>query len=90
MGVDPGLPDFWGTAGFWKAYPALALAQAQVDFHSIASPRAFRADPTRAWGFYGHRRGPSITAPAVNDSRQVLAGPTLIPIRGFPCARGSH
>ena len=23
MGVDSGLPDFRGTTGFWKAYPAL-------------------------------------------------------------------
>ncbi|WP_084651492.1 SIR2 family NAD-dependent protein deacylase [Ottowia thiooxydans] len=53
MGVDSGLPDFRGTEGFWKAYPA--LAHEQVDFTSIASPEAFRAHPERAWGFYGHR-----------------------------------
>ena len=53
MGVDSGLPDFRGAEGFWKAYPA--LAEAQVEFHRIASPAAFRADPMRAWGFYGHR-----------------------------------
>lgn len=53
MGVDSGLPDFRGTVGFWKAYPA--LGQAGVSFHDIASPRAFRAHPERAWGFYGHR-----------------------------------
>jgi NAD-dependent SIR2 family protein deacetylase len=53
MGVDSGLPDFRGTEGFWRAYPA--LGQAGVSFHDIASPRAFRAHPERAWGFYGHR-----------------------------------
>lgn len=53
MGVDSGLPDFRGKDGFWRAYPA--LRQAQIDFHSIASPAAFRAMPERAWGFYGHR-----------------------------------
>ncbi len=53
MGVDSGLPDFRGEEGFWKAYPA--LARAQIDFYSIASPAAFRAAPERAWGFYGHR-----------------------------------
>jgi NAD-dependent SIR2 family protein deacetylase len=26
-----------------------------VDFYSIACPDAFRNDPRRAWGFYGHR-----------------------------------
>lgn len=25
MGVDSGLPDFRGTEGFWKAYPALGF-----------------------------------------------------------------
>ena len=53
MGVDSGLPDFRGNAGFWHAYPA--LAQARLDFASIASPAAFRATPELAWGFYGHR-----------------------------------
>ena len=24
MGVDSGLPDFRGTQGFWRAYPAIA------------------------------------------------------------------
>ena len=39
MGVDSGLPDFRGTEGFWKAYPA--LGRERVDFSSIASPSAF-------------------------------------------------
>jgi NAD-dependent SIR2 family protein deacetylase len=53
MGVDSGLPDFRGNAGFWKAYPALAADG--VGFMDIASPSTFQADPRRAWGFYGHR-----------------------------------
>jgi NAD-dependent SIR2 family protein deacetylase len=53
MGVDSGLPDFRGNAGFWRAYPALAAAQ--IAFMDIASPAAFRSAPRRAWGFYGHR-----------------------------------
>jgi NAD-dependent SIR2 family protein deacetylase len=53
MGVDSGLPDFRGDAGFWRAYPALA-AQG-MGFMDIASPAAFRTDARRAWGFYGHR-----------------------------------
>lgn len=53
MGVDSGLPDFRGAEGFWRAYPAL---QAEgVHFEDIANPVAFRHDPIRAWGFYGHR-----------------------------------
>jgi NAD-dependent SIR2 family protein deacetylase len=53
IGVDSGLPDFRGNEGFWRAYPA--LREAQLEFHSIASPQAFRTRPSRAWGFYGHR-----------------------------------
>jgi len=53
MGVDSGLPDFRGQAGFWRAYPALAAAR--VDFTQIANPRAFVRNPQQAWGFYGHR-----------------------------------
>lgn len=53
MGVDSGLPDFRGTAGFWRAYPA--LGQAGLRFEQIANPHAFQADARLAWGFYGHR-----------------------------------
>lgn len=53
MGVDSGLPDFRGKDGFWQAYPA--LAQAEIDFHEIASPQSFEISPLLAWGFYGHR-----------------------------------
>jgi NAD-dependent SIR2 family protein deacetylase len=53
IGVDSGLPDFRGSSGFWRAYPA--LQKAGLDFSSIASPAEFRAHPQRAWGFYGHR-----------------------------------
>lgn len=53
MGVDSGLPDFRGNAGFWNAYPA--LAKAQINFTDIANPRAFHQHPELAWGFYGHR-----------------------------------
>ena len=53
MGVDSGLPDFRGTQGFWRAYPA--LGRARIAFESIASPAAFESDPALAWGFYGHR-----------------------------------
>jgi NAD-dependent SIR2 family protein deacetylase len=53
IGVDSGLPDFRGTDGFWRAYPA--LQQAGIEFHAIASPAAFVKQPSLAWGFYGHR-----------------------------------
>jgi NAD-dependent SIR2 family protein deacetylase len=55
MGVDSGLPDFRGDEGFWAAYPpfrALGLS-----FAELANPHWFEADPSLAWGFYGHRLG---------------------------------
>ena len=51
MGVDSGLPDFRGPEGFWKAYPALRGHR----FEEMADPAWFDTDPSRAWGFYGHR-----------------------------------
>ena len=53
IGVDSGLPDFRGSEGLWRAYPA--LQRAGLRFHDIACPDAFRTDPRLAWGFYGHR-----------------------------------
>ena len=53
MGVDSGLPDFRGNAGFWKAYPPYATRG--LSFVEMANPKGFRQDPAFAWGFYGHR-----------------------------------
>jgi NAD-dependent SIR2 family protein deacetylase len=53
MGVDSGLPDFRGEAGFWRAYPA--LGRRGMAFAEVASPQTFEEDPGLAWGFYGHR-----------------------------------
>ena len=51
IGVDSGLPDFRGPEGFWRAYPVLK----GIPFEEMANPAWFRSDPSRAWGFYGHR-----------------------------------
>ncbi|MBM4345206.1 MAG: NAD-dependent deacetylase [Deltaproteobacteria bacterium] len=53
MGVDSGLPDFRGTEGFWRAYPA--FCRRGLRFEELANPRWFTRDPATAWGFYGHR-----------------------------------
>ena len=53
MGVDSGMPDFRGGAGFWQAYPA--AQKLGLQFEELANPRWFRDDPALAWGFYGHR-----------------------------------
>ena len=53
MGVDSGLPDFRGTQGFWRAYPA--IAKLGLSFEEMANPAWFRENPHLAWAFYGHR-----------------------------------
>jgi NAD-dependent SIR2 family protein deacetylase len=53
LGVDSGLPDFRGPAGFWRAYPA--LGRRGLHFYEVANPRTFEREPLLAWGFYGHR-----------------------------------
>ncbi|GAB6274435.1 MAG: NAD-dependent protein deacetylase [Peptococcaceae bacterium] len=53
MGVDSGLPDFRGDAGFWKAYPM--YEQLGINFIDAANPAYFAKDPAFGWGFYGHR-----------------------------------
>ncbi|AJE02360.1 SIR2 family NAD-dependent protein deacylase [Geobacter pickeringii] len=53
MGVDSGLPDFRGDAGFWKAYPP--YERLGITFVGAANPEHFERDPTFGWGFYGHR-----------------------------------
>lgn len=53
MGVDSGLPDFGGTEGLWRVYPA--LKEGQLSFEDMANPTSFATNATLAWGFYGHR-----------------------------------
>lgn len=53
MGVDSGLPDFRGDAGFWRAYPP--YERLGLSFVEMADPVHFTRDPEFAWGFYGHR-----------------------------------
>lgn len=53
IGVDSGLPDFRGNAGFWKAYPP--VGKLGISFAEMANPFWFQKDPQLAWGFYGHR-----------------------------------
>jgi NAD-dependent SIR2 family protein deacetylase len=53
MGVDSGLPDFRGNAGFWEAYPP--YRRLGISFVQAANPEHFEDDPAFGWGFYGHR-----------------------------------
>jgi NAD-dependent SIR2 family protein deacetylase len=53
MGVDSGLPDFRGAAGFWRAYPV--YERLGLRFEEAANPAHFARDPAFGWGFYAHR-----------------------------------
>jgi len=53
VGVDSGLPDFRGTQGFWRAYPA--IAKLGLRFEDMANPAWLTQNPHLAWAFYGHR-----------------------------------
>lgn len=80
MGVDSGMPDFRGQQGFWAAYPALAAAG--IDFTSIANPKGFVQDASRAWGFYGHRLARTTKQFRTPGSPSSSVGPT--PCRSAP------
>lgn len=45
MGVDSGLADFRGTAGFWRAYPALAKSRMRFESDRITCRVSRRSDP---------------------------------------------
>ncbi len=49
----PGLPDFRGLQGFWRAYPV--IAKLGLSFEEMANPAWFSENPHLAWAFYGHR-----------------------------------
>lgn len=53
IGVDSGLPDFRGNAGFWRAYPQ--LQKDGISFVQAATAQNFKSYPQQAWAFYGHR-----------------------------------
>lgn len=72
MGVDSGMPDFRGGAGFWQAYPA--AQRLGLQFEELANPRWFRDDPALAWGFYGHR---------LNMYRETAPHPGFALLRGW-------
>ena len=81
MGVDSGLPDFRGGAGFWGAYPAFGRAGLQFD--EIACPQAFIDTPDLAWGFYGHRLNLYRATKPHNGFRLLLDIGSRLPLGSF-------
>lgn len=53
MGVDSGLPDYRGGAGFHREYPA--YAESGITYQTMAAPKWLTLDPTLIWGYFGHR-----------------------------------
>ena len=70
MGVDSGLPDFRGPQGWWTTFPK--FARMNMNFYTLASPRAFDLHPKLAWEFYAIR---------LNEYRKV------VPHQGFHILR---
>ncbi|EPQ59536.1 DHS-like NAD/FAD-binding domain-containing protein [Gloeophyllum trabeum ATCC 11539] len=46
LSAASGIPTFRGAGGFWRKYDAI----------SLATPEAFRNNPSRVWQFYHYRR----------------------------------
>lgn len=46
ISAESGIPTFRGPGGFWRTYQA----------QSLATPQAFRANPSLVWEFYEYRR----------------------------------
>jgi len=46
VSAESGVPTFRGAGGFWRQYQA----------QDLASPNAFKADPSLVWEFYHYRR----------------------------------
>ncbi|KAI0922705.1 hypothetical protein AcW1_002721 [Taiwanofungus camphoratus] len=57
-----GIPTFRGAGGMWRKYDAM----------SLATPAAFRDNPSRVWQFYHYRREKALKA-GPNDAHLALA-----------------
>jgi NAD-dependent deacetylase sirtuin 5 len=62
LSASSGLPTFRGAGGLWRNFDAT----------SLATTRAFKADPGLVWLFYGYRRHMSLRAEP-NDAHRALA-----------------
>ncbi|CCM04483.1 uncharacterized protein FIBRA_06663 [Fibroporia radiculosa] len=62
LSAASGIPTFRGAGGMWRKYDAF----------SIATPTAFRDNPSRVWQFYHYRRETARTAQP-NDAHRALA-----------------
>ncbi|KAF9260239.1 DHS-like NAD/FAD-binding domain-containing protein [Marasmius fiardii PR-910] len=70
LSAASGIPTFRGTGGLWRKYNAIELA----------TPRAFRHNPSRGWQFYHYRRETALRA-TPNAAHDALAKFSLPSVR---------
>lgn len=58
VSAESGIPTFRGPGGYWRKYQA----------QNLATPEAFRANPSLVWEFYHHRRETALTKEPNNVS----------------------
>ena len=75
VSAESGVPTFRGAGGFWREYAA----------QDLATPYAFRRDPSLVWEFYHYRRevmrekypNPAHIAIAEAEKRQIYTSQVL-------------
>ncbi|KAG9034394.1 hypothetical protein FRB95_013302 [Tulasnella sp. JGI-2019a] len=66
LSAGSGIPTYRGAGGIWRKYDAM----------SLATPEAFKENPSRVWQFYHERRIKALNAP-LNAAHQALAALAL-------------
>ena len=73
MGVDSGLPDFRGNAGFWQAYPP--YQKLALSFVDLANPFSLIGTPNKAGAFMAIAWSSTATPNPTAASRSSGVGP---------------
>lgn len=61
VSAESGIPTFRGAGGYWRKYQA----------QNLATPEAFRSNPSLVWEFYHHRREVALSKQP-NEVGQIL------------------
>lgn len=62
VSAESGIPTFRGAGGYWRKYQA----------QNLATPEAFRSNPSLVWEFYHHRREVALSKEP-NDAHKAIA-----------------
>jgi NAD+-dependent protein deacetylase sirtuin 5 len=60
LSAASGIPTFRGTGGLWRRYDAM----------SLATPKAFKKQPSLVWQFYHYRRERYVSSLPKNSNSQ--------------------